>query len=163
MRYLQYMSHVIVPLFKYINTYFAWRHRNHTCWVNYNSWPTKSSSENCASDLSLLKANALWCENKQCLDSNRWPIVPKVSVLPTTPWRPTTVCASRAFRSYAPVVGNSLSTDLHICDSFISLKKTIETFYFMSPMTSNQLTSCKVPVNHSDFRALYKYIYLQSL
>jgi len=46
-----------------------------------------SSSEHFGSDLSLLKADALWCENKRCSDANPWPIDPKVSVLPTAPQR----------------------------------------------------------------------------
>jgi len=33
----------------------------------------------------LLKADALWCENKLCSDSNPWRMEPKASVLPTTP------------------------------------------------------------------------------
>jgi len=41
-------------------------------WVNYSSWRTESSSEHVASDLSLLKADALWWENKRCSDSNPW-------------------------------------------------------------------------------------------
>jgi len=56
--------------------------------VNYSSRRTESSSEHFASDLSLLKADALWCENKWCLESNPWPMNPKVRVLLTTPWRP---------------------------------------------------------------------------
>jgi len=58
-------------------------------WVNYSSWRTESSSEHLASDLSLLKADAPWCENTRCLDSNPWPMDPKASVLPTTPQRLT--------------------------------------------------------------------------
>jgi len=60
-------------------------------WVNYSSRRTESSSEHFDSDLSFLKADALWCENKQCSDSNPWPIDPKASVLPTTPQRLTKV------------------------------------------------------------------------
>jgi len=57
-------------------------------WVNYSSRRTESSSGNFASDLSLLKADAPWCENNGCSDSNPWPMDPKASVLPTTPQRP---------------------------------------------------------------------------
>jgi len=44
-------------------------------WVNYNSRRTESSSEHFASDLRLLKADVLkadaqWCENRRCSDSN---------------------------------------------------------------------------------------------
>jgi len=53
--------------------------------VNYSSQHTESSSEHYDIDLNLLKANALWCENKRCSDSNPWPMDTKVSVLPTTP------------------------------------------------------------------------------
>jgi len=41
-------------------------------WVNYSSRRTESSSEHFAIDLSLLKADAPWCENKRCSDSNPW-------------------------------------------------------------------------------------------
>jgi len=41
-------------------------------WVIYSSRRTESSSEHFASYLSLLKADAPWCENKRCLDSNPW-------------------------------------------------------------------------------------------
>jgi len=58
-------------------------------WVNYSSRRTESSSEHFISDLSLLKADALWCENKRCSDSNPWPMDPKASVLPTTSQRLT--------------------------------------------------------------------------
>jgi len=51
-------------------------------WVNYSSRRTESSSEHFASDLSLLKADALWCENRRCSDSNPWPMNPKASVHP---------------------------------------------------------------------------------
>jgi len=60
-------------------------------WVNYSSRVsrrTESSSEHFASDLSLLKADELWCENKRCSDSNPWPMDTKASVLSTTPQRP---------------------------------------------------------------------------
>jgi len=56
-------------------------------WVNYSSRRTESSSEHFASALSLLKADALWWENKRCSDSNPWPMDPTASVLPTTPQR----------------------------------------------------------------------------
>jgi len=58
-------------------------------WVNYSSRRTESSSEYFVIDLSFLKADAPWCENKRCLDSNSWHIDPKASVLPTTPQCPT--------------------------------------------------------------------------
>jgi len=58
-------------------------------WVNYSSRRTESFSEHFASDLGLLKADALWCENKRCSDSNPWPMDPKASVLPATPRRLT--------------------------------------------------------------------------
>jgi len=57
-------------------------------WVNYSSRRTELSSEHFASDLSLLKADAPWCENRRCSDSNLWPMDPKASVLRTTPQRP---------------------------------------------------------------------------
>jgi len=43
-------------------------------WVNYSRQRTESVSEHYASDLSLLKADAL-CENKRYSDSNPWPMV----------------------------------------------------------------------------------------
>jgi len=58
-------------------------------WVNYSSRQTETSSEHFASDLSLLKADVPWCENKRCSGSNPWPMDPKASVLSTTPQRPT--------------------------------------------------------------------------
>jgi len=58
-------------------------------WVNYSSQRAELSSEHFDSDLSLLKADAIWCENKRCSDSNPWPMYPKVSVLTTTPLRLT--------------------------------------------------------------------------
>jgi len=55
---------------------------------SWTQWTVESSSEHFASDLSLLKADALrWEQNRQCSDSNPWPMDPKVSVLPTTPQR----------------------------------------------------------------------------
>jgi len=43
-----------------------------------------------------------------------------------------TVCASRAFSVCAPVVWNSLSTDLHLCDCLIPFKARLKTvFYFV--------------------------------
>jgi len=45
-------------------------------WVNYSRQRIESSREHYDSDLSLLKVDALWCENKQCLDSNPCPVVP---------------------------------------------------------------------------------------
>jgi len=39
-------------------------------WVNYSSCLTKSSTEHFASDISLLKADTLWCDNKRCSKSN---------------------------------------------------------------------------------------------
>jgi len=54
-------------------------------WVKYSRQRTVSFSKHYASDLSLLKADALWCENERCLDSKTWPMDPKQSVLPTTP------------------------------------------------------------------------------
>jgi len=46
--------------------------------INYSSRRTESSSEHVASDLSLLKAEAPWCENKRYTDSNPWPIWKRV-------------------------------------------------------------------------------------
>jgi len=40
----------------------------------YSRQRTESSSEHYGSDLSLLKTDALWCENKRGSDSNPWPI-----------------------------------------------------------------------------------------
>jgi len=65
------------------------RPRRVASWVNYSSRRTESSSQHFASDLSLLKANAPWWENKRCSDSNTWPMDPEASVLPTKPQRPT--------------------------------------------------------------------------
>jgi len=67
--------------------------------TDYSSRRTESSSEHFASDLSLLKSDALWCENKRHSDSNPWPMDPKASVLPTTPQLPT-VCSFRHLFSY---------------------------------------------------------------
>jgi len=39
-------------------------------WVNYSKQRTESPSERYSCYLSLLKADALWCENKRCSDSN---------------------------------------------------------------------------------------------
>jgi len=55
--------------------------------VNYSSQRTELSSEQFGSDPRLLKADALWCENKQCSVSNPRPMDPKASVLATTPQR----------------------------------------------------------------------------
>jgi len=53
-----------------------------TRWVNYNRQRTELSSERNASDPSLLKADALWCENKRFSDSNPRPMDPKASCYP---------------------------------------------------------------------------------
>jgi len=55
-------------------------------WVNYSSQQTV---EHFVSDLSLLKADAQWCENKRCSDSNPRSMDPKAREQPTTPQRPT--------------------------------------------------------------------------
>jgi len=52
--------------------------------VNYSSRRTESPSEHFASDLSLLEADALCCE-KAVLGFEPMPMVPKASVLATTP------------------------------------------------------------------------------
>jgi len=77
--------------------------------VNYSSRWTESSSEHFASDLSLLKADALWCENQRCSDSNPWPMDPKACVLPTTPQRLTNVCRVCAWRQNVLFVCKLLS------------------------------------------------------
>jgi len=55
-------------------------------WVKYSSRRTESSSalQHFASVFSLQKADAMWCENKRCSDSNPWPMDPKASVHYTT-------------------------------------------------------------------------------
>jgi len=56
-------------------------------WVNYSRQRTESSSEHFASDLSLLKADAPWCDGfEQITYGSEFP---KASVLPTTPQHPT--------------------------------------------------------------------------
>jgi len=47
---------------------FQRNNQKFSSWVNYNNRRTESSSEHFASDLSLLKADELWYENKRCLD-----------------------------------------------------------------------------------------------
>jgi len=60
-------------------------HRRVASWVNYSSrWITESSSEHFVRDLSWLKADALWCENKRCWESNPWPMDPKASEFKVT-------------------------------------------------------------------------------
>jgi len=50
---------------------YSIRHpRRVASWVNYSSRQTVSYSEHFVSDQGLLKADALWCENKRCSDSN---------------------------------------------------------------------------------------------
>jgi len=60
-----------LPLVRCYSIRLPWRVAS---WVNYSSRLTESSSEHFASVLSLLKADALWCENKRCSDSNPYDI-----------------------------------------------------------------------------------------
>jgi len=54
------VNHAALPL---VRCYSICPPRRVASWVNYSSRPTESSSEHFASDLSLLKADAPWCES----------------------------------------------------------------------------------------------------
>jgi len=66
-------------------------------WVNYSRQWTEPFSEHYASNLSFIKADSLWCDNRRYLDSNPRPIDTKTSVLPTTSQHPT--CSHHSLRS----------------------------------------------------------------
>jgi len=93
------------------------------------------------SDLSLLKADALWYENKRCSDSNPWPMNPKASVLHYTT-APHKSQSGKIFRIAIILFVKCASGD-HICNGFACLS------WYLFPVVTEFLTKSKVIVLYS--------------